>query len=85
MPRECFACGRKLGRNPKLVTCEDEQDVFVGTECGKEIERAGALGWLPPKGGPRLYDLRHDPKGVNLSPSFIGARADAAKRRDRER
>lgn len=61
--RTCYACGKRLGKRPKLVTCADEQDVFVGSECGKLIEQAKAVGWQPPKGGPRLYDLRYDPKG----------------------
>lgn len=82
MPRtadRCFVCGRRLGRNPLLVTCADEQDVFVGSECAKLIERAGAAGYQPPDGGPRLYVLAHDPKGC---PTFdVGARLDAARRR----
>lgn len=75
----CFACDKPLGRNPKLVTCADEQDVYVGSGCGTLIERAGAEGWQPPKGGPRLYDLRHDPKDLTtLTPSFREARRQTA-------
>lgn len=75
--RVCFACGRKLGRNPALVTCADEQDVFVGTECARLVMKGGAEGWQPPKGGPRLFALKHDPKGA---PTFkeIGVRLDRA-------
>ena len=47
-----FACGRKLGRNPNIAISEDEQDVFVGTKCYKQI---GPNSWQPPLGGPRSY------------------------------
>ena len=58
----CFACDRKLGKNPAVVTCSDEQDVFVGSECYKDILAAGKDGWVPPSGGPRLFTLKNDPK-----------------------
>jgi hypothetical protein len=50
----CFACGRKLGNNPRLVDTRDGQMVYVGSECAKKITKAG---WQPPKGGPKLYPL----------------------------
>jgi hypothetical protein len=50
--KKCYACGRKLGKNPHIAICEDEQDVFVGSECYKLI---GPNGYQPPLGGPRLY------------------------------
>lgn len=54
--RRCFACNRKLGKNPKLVDTRDGQTVFVGRECFKLIRQSGVLkGYQPPKGGPRLY------------------------------
>lgn len=59
----CFACGRRLGKNPLVVTCVDEQDVTVGRECAKAIQAAGAAGYQPPRGGPRLFLLEFDPKG----------------------
>lgn len=74
---QCFACGRPLGRTPLLVTCEDEQDVFVGSGCGKEVIIAGPWGWQPPKGGPRLFALAYDPKPIKRT---VGERLDAAKR-----
>jgi hypothetical protein len=58
---KCFVCGRKLGRNPKVVTCSDEQTVYVGVECYREITRGGAFGYQPPSGGPRLYLLQLKP------------------------
>ena len=78
MRARCFACDRQLGKTPQLVTCADEQDVFIGAECAKHVAHAGAEGWQPPKGGPRLYLLAHDPKG---KPTFheIGARLDRAR------
>lgn len=59
----CFACDRKLGKNPNVVICEDEQSVFIGSECYKQI---GQTGWKPPKGGPRLYRGRFAPDGTLL-------------------
>lgn len=77
----CFACGRRLGKNPTLVTCVDEQDVFVGSECAKMIDKSGATGWQPPRGGPRLYSLRHDPKHPAGQPYLeLCARMDRARR-----
>ena len=66
--RCCFVCNRKLGKRPALVTCEDEQDVYVGRECFKLIRAAGAQGYLPKADkngitGPRLFLLEFDPKG----------------------
>lgn len=78
--RVCFACGRKLGGNPALVTCEDEQDVLVGSECYDLIRRAGAEGFQPPRGGPRLYTLSHDPKGTRTYLEMC-ARIDRARGR----
>lgn len=50
---KCFACDRKLGRNPHPAVTEDlGQIVYVGSECYKNISYDG---WQPPKGGPRLY------------------------------
>jgi hypothetical protein len=64
---KCFACGKKLGKTPQLVTCEDEQDVFVGRECYKLIKASGKDGYAPTgnhgRGGPRLFTLPNDPKG----------------------
>jgi hypothetical protein len=53
----CFACGRKLGKNPLRVDTRDDQTVFVGRECGKLVIAAGENGYQPPRGGPRLYPL----------------------------
>lgn len=56
----CFACGRRLGRNPLLVDTRDDQQVFVGRECAKHVLSAGEDGWQPPKGGPRLFPILGD-------------------------
>ena len=53
---QCFACGRKLGKNPLLVETIDHQTVYVGSECAKHVRKAED-GWQPPKGGPRLFLL----------------------------
>jgi hypothetical protein len=50
---KCFACGRKVGKNPHIaVTSDVAQTVAVGNECYKKI---GPDGWQPPLGGPKLY------------------------------
>ena len=66
---KCFACGRRLGRNPNVAVCEDEQSVFVGSECYKQI---GLRGWKPPKGGPRLYKGRFTPDGTLIEVIGMG-------------
>lgn len=61
MPDKCFACGRKVGKNPyQAVTCDVAQVVSVGSECYKMID---AEGWQPPKGGPKLYKGKFDVNG----------------------
>lgn len=54
MENKCFACGKKTSK-PTLVTCIDDQDVFVGRECFKLIKKAGKYGYQPSQGGPKLY------------------------------
>lgn len=54
----CFACDKPLGKAPQLVGCKDKQDVHVGINCYRKIKAAGAAGYQPPKGGPRLYLLQ---------------------------
>lgn len=55
---KCFACDKRLGKNPKMVDTRDAQIVFVGSECFKMIEKAGESGYQPPKGGPKLYEVK---------------------------
>lgn len=57
IPTFCFACDRKLGKNPKMADTRDNQIVYVGINCYKHIEDAGETGYQPPLGGPRLYPL----------------------------
>lgn len=59
---KCFACDRKLGKNPNVaVTCDVAQVVQVGTECFKRI---GPEGYQPPLGGPKLYRGIFNPDGT---------------------
>lgn len=54
--QKCFACNRKLGQNPHHVDTRDDQWVAVGSECYKEIKKAGEKGWVHPKlGGLKLW------------------------------
>jgi len=57
MDEKCFACDRSLPKHRKLVDTRDAQTVYVGPECYKKIVQAGAAGYQPPLGGPRLYLL----------------------------
>jgi hypothetical protein len=56
----CYSCDRKLDENSRIycvnVALED-QDVYVGSECFRKIKKAGAAGYQPPKGGPKLFLL----------------------------
>lgn len=60
---KCFACDRAFGplATPTLVTCTDDQTGYVGYDCYLKIKSAGAAGYQPPKGGPRLYLLSRKP------------------------
>ena len=63
----CFACGRKLGKSPKLADTRDDQIVQVGNECYKLIKAAGNRGYQPPRGGPRLFLLKSERANNNES------------------
>ncbi len=52
---KCFACDRKLGRNPAGAITIDGQFVYVGSKCYTLIKQGGQSGYQPPTGGPRLY------------------------------
>jgi hypothetical protein len=59
---KCYACGTPFRRNghgvipfhPEALT-SDGQRQFVGFDCMKKITAAGAAGFQPPAGGPRLF------------------------------
>ena len=51
---ECYACDRPLKTSPYEVVTEDGQLQLVGPDCWRRVEKAGPLGYQPPKGGPRL-------------------------------
>ena len=57
MLERCFACNRKLGRNPATADTREDQTVVVGRDCYASIVAAGDAGYQPPLGGPRLYAL----------------------------
>jgi hypothetical protein len=61
---KCFACDRRLGRNPYRAVTADKQIVFVGSECYKNIKDES--GYQPPKGGPKLYAGVFSPSGELL-------------------
>jgi hypothetical protein len=53
----CFACGRVLSGSYNVVDTHEDQCVRVGLDCGRKIIRSGAVGYQPPKGGPRLFPM----------------------------
>jgi hypothetical protein len=57
MTAKCFACDKPLGKTQRRVDTRDDQTVFVGCECFRKVQAAGADGYQPPKGGPRLYPM----------------------------
>jgi hypothetical protein len=59
----CFACDKPVGRTPQLVACKDDQTAHVGIDCYRKIKAAGADGYQPPNGGPRLYLLQFTKHG----------------------
>jgi hypothetical protein len=56
----CYACGRwvKPRDHMLMVVLEDDDGapVPVGPDCQRKVLRAGAKGYCPPRGGPRLFD-----------------------------
>lgn len=60
MAREpkCYACGKPIKHAGYPVDTLDEQVVDVGPECFRKIKAAGAAGYQPPLGGPRLFNER---------------------------
>lgn len=55
--KKCFACNKKLGKNPYLVDTRDDQLVNVGTECHKKILKVGDNGYKPKESYVKLYPL----------------------------
>jgi len=59
-PQRCFACGRRLVRPRPVYLTDRLADggsyvVQVGPECFGLARQAGAAGFQPPRGGPRIY------------------------------
>jgi hypothetical protein len=55
---ECYSCGRRLRpRPPREAYLEDDDHraVFVGPDCFRQVHAVQADGYLPPRGGPRLF------------------------------
>lgn len=56
--QKCYACARPFGGRrhdyPWVLTI-DGQRQFVGNDCFKKVAKAGAAGYQPPLGGPRLF------------------------------
>ncbi len=80
----CFACGKPITGKPRVVITEDGGQLpWVGPDCFKRVQEAGAAGYKPAKAlqqgkwvvnrGPRLF----------LPPSSAGSQTtvDAAFKR----
>lgn len=52
---KCFACNRHIIADKQTAMTGDGQSVYVGPDCYRKIEQAGAAGYQPPLGGPRLF------------------------------
>ena len=57
MNGKCFACGKTLKSTLLVVTTKDGQSVYVGSECFRHVRGACEVGYQPPLGGPRLYQM----------------------------
>jgi len=42
---QCFVCGRRVGKRPRIAITLDGQVISVGRECIKKIDEAGEMGW----------------------------------------
>lgn len=59
-PYECYACGKVTrGTRPVMLAVvlvdDDGRRVPVGPDCLRHTLRAGAVGYVPRRGGPRLF------------------------------
>lgn len=54
----CYACHRRI-KAPEAwqayLEDDDHAPVYIGPDCFKRVDAAGADGYKPPKGGPRLF------------------------------
>lgn len=70
---KCYACDRVLKKPHAVYTGDDGgQRQFVGPECFQHVLAAGATGYQPPKGGPRLYATRPDDAVLGLISETAG-------------
>jgi hypothetical protein len=55
----CYACGKPFrdpnNRQDVFLPDDDHRTVLVGPECFRHVVRAAAVGYQPPRGGPRLF------------------------------
>jgi hypothetical protein len=68
MTEKCFACGKALPKSKKMADTRDDQIVWVGPDCYRNILAAGEAGYQPPRylqqgkwipaAGPRLYPTK---------------------------
>ena len=64
-PYTCYACGKRTrGTRPAMLTVclidDDGQRVPIGPDCYRHTRNARALGYQPPRGGPRLFYSESD-------------------------
>ncbi len=86
-PYDCYACGKRTrGTRPAMLTAvlfdDDGRRVPVGPDCLKHVRVAGAEGYQPWRGGPRLFfneSLRESwlarPKTPNVGVNAAGTAA----------
>ena len=54
---ECFACGRKIIASRVVRVRGESTIVYVGPECAAKVATAGADGYQPSRGGPKLVSI----------------------------
>ena len=58
--KKCFACGKKLLKGQiARVDTRDEQIVEVGPTCYHKVILSGDIGYKPPLGGLRLWNIKN--------------------------
>lgn len=54
---KCYCCDRRLTADVWEAFLEDDNNasVLVGKDCHARIKATGAIGYVSPKGGPRMF------------------------------
>lgn len=80
----CFACGKPItdSGEPRYADTRDDQIAEVGPDCYKRIQAAGAAGYLPRRGGIRLFPLPVPVELVRIARDHLGVTTLATRNSD---